>query len=80
MEIIKKKFTSEKTNLAGRPSKYGFNKLQPGDCMIIDIEDDYRKQINRVRSSLHTYVSYNNLDWETVVRKEGNNICVYRIS
>lgn len=75
MEIVKR---SPVKSTAGRPNKYKFPELKPGDCLQINntSADDH----HRISVALSHYKTRNGLDWTTTVRYESGNTCVYRIS
>lgn len=60
----------------GRPSPYPFNKLLPGQKLIVPAGYD----LNSVRTSLNYYKRKNSLEWETAVMMDNDKVVVYRIS
>jgi len=81
MKIIKEKLSTYKIGRGATP-KYGFDKLQLDDCLIIDPENDLYKQIHRVRSATFAYKKHNGLVdniYKVLYDKESNKIKVYRV-
>ena len=77
MEIIKTpKGLSFKDR--GRPNKYPFQNLKPGNSLIIAIESE--EDIGRVKSALYQYRKTNKVDWICSVRVLKNEIFVNRLS
>jgi len=60
----------------GRPNKYPFADLLPGDSLCIPIVDE--SDCVNVRSALFQFKKYNNLDWNTSVFVDGKTIYVNR--
>lgn len=76
MEIVRK---SPQRRGAGRKTKYRFNDLNPGDCMVI--KNQSVLDCKRISSALYGHRKRNGLMWwDTTVRQEGNEVHVYRIS
>lgn len=75
MEIIKKEFEPV---YKGRPKKYPFDDLKPGDCLTIPNHtiEDYR----RTSTALSVFKRRRNFNWRTAVRFDGSTTSVYRIS
>lgn len=79
MDIVKTKpeMLSGK-NLRGRPAKYDYSNLKPGQTLVIKIESE--KDAQRVRSSFHNYKKRSGIKFKGTVRNDGNNIYVNRIN
>ena len=75
--ITTKEFTG---NLRGRDSKYAFDTLKKGSCLILEAEGNIKKFRHNVSAALYQWKSYNGYDWATAVRIENDKISVYRIN
>lgn len=78
MEI--EKFEVSPANLRGRPASYPFEKLNPGEKMLIPIEGNTQEHRKKVTYAIYYYKKQNSFKWHTAVRIEDNNIVVYRIN
>lgn len=75
MEIVRKEFEPV---YRGRPKKYPFDELKPGDCLQINNQtiDDYR----RTSTALSVFKRRRGFNtWITAVRFSDNITSVYRI-
>ena len=61
----------------GRPNKYPFNQLKPGQSLIISIVDEL--DIGRIKSAFYQYRKLNKLKWVCSVRVINDEIFVNRI-
>lgn len=95
MTIIKKQFKPLKSEreISGRTSKYKFFELKrAGQCLVFKLDKksdrlgetkkleaikDLRRKISL---SLTQWKKYNGVTWESKARREGFEVCVYRIS
>lgn len=66
--------------LRGRPLKYPFDKLNPGQRIVMRIEKDSKKERQKIVQACYQYKKSNNLRWVTASSIEGENIIIYRIS
>lgn len=78
MEI--EKFDDAPANLKGRPASYSFEKLQPGEKLIIPIDGEIQDHRKKVTYALYYFKKANGFIWHSAVRIEGINIVVYRIN
>jgi hypothetical protein len=67
-------------NLRGRPASYPFEKLNPGEKLLIPIDGDKQDHRKKVTYALYYHKKSNNCLWQSAVRVEGINIVVYRIN
>lgn len=78
MEIVK---TTAKLSAnfkqRGRPNKYPFDKLNPGETLVI--KNSTVSDLQRVKSAFYLYKKNNHLDWQTTVRFSENIIYVSRL-
>lgn len=74
--ITSKQFTG---NIRGRDSKYKFDSLEPGTCMVVHPEGNIKKFRHNVSAALYQWKTYNGYKWTTAVRIENDKISVYRI-
>ncbi len=74
------KFEDPPANLRGRPALYPFEKLLPGEKLLIPIDGDTQEHRKKVTYALYYYKKANALLWQSAVRIEGINIVVYRIN
>ncbi len=72
------------SKLRGRPPFYPFSGLNPGQRLIIPVPENELPGIQNHRKratyAIYNYKKSNTLKWVTLVRVEGNNIVVYRLS
>lgn len=67
----------------GRPSKYLFEDLKPGDVLtiVIDHNDDINRAAIRISTALSAWKRRNNPEWVTAVRKPfKDTVDVHRIA
>lgn len=74
--IITQELPTEK--LPGRPSKYPFNQMQPGDCLTI--KDQSKAQYLNAVTAMYNFKRRNGLTWKTQVRFDNNTTSIYRLS
>lgn len=79
MKIVKKEYTGDGRAERSDLIKYPFAKLEVGDCLIIDGEEDLKKQLIKVRAAWYGYRRYNSLNWIVKAKAEEGKICLYRI-
>lgn len=66
--------------LRGRPMKYPFDKLNPGQRIVMKIKKDARKERQRIVQACYQYKKTNHLRWITASLIDGDNIVLYRVS
>lgn len=66
--------------LRGRPMKYPFDKLNPGQRIVMPIDKDARKERQMIVQACYQYKKSNRLKWVTASSIEGDSIVLYRIS
>jgi hypothetical protein len=74
MRIIKESVTAAKS---GRPLKYPFENMQPGDCL--KIKDISVSTYNNISSAAHHFRRKKKPDWKFSVRLNNNQISLYRV-
>lgn len=66
--------------LRGRPLKYPFDKLNPGQRIVMRIVKNAKKERQMLVQACYQYKKTNALRWITASMIEGDNIILYRIS
>lgn len=66
--------------LRGRPLKYPFDKLNPGQRIVMKIMKDAKKERQRLVQACYQYKKSNSLRWVTASLIEGDSIVLYRVS
>lgn len=81
MEILKESLVNYEKGRRGRPSRYPFDKLEPGFMIKIKIEQtgDKSSELRKISSSLCHYKKRTGESWESACRIVGNFIHVYRL-
>ena len=76
MQIIQ---TKQKAldDLRGRPPKYPFRKLKPGQSLVIDYSPS---DLQRIKSAFYQFRKNNNIDWKSCIRVNDGQIFVNRLS
>lgn len=66
---------------SGRPAKYLFDNLHPGQCLTITFPEgsNMAKEASRVSTALSNWKRRNNPDWITAVRNTLQEVHVHRI-
>lgn len=74
--LVKKSFTE-----TGKETKYGFESLEVGYCLVLDPKEKDLDTFRGVISSyLYQWKKKKGNNWKTAVRTEDGKVCVYRIS
>lgn len=66
--------------LRGRPFKYPFDKLNPGQRITMKIIKDAKKERQKLVQACYQYKKSNSLKWVTASLIEGDSIVLYRVS
>lgn len=66
--------------LRGRPLKYPFDKLNPGQRIVMKVEKDAKKERQMIVQACYQYKKTNRLRWVTASLIEGDSIVLYRVS
>jgi hypothetical protein len=77
---VEKTEIPDSLKLRGRPMKYPFDKLNPGQRIVMPIQNDSKKERRMLVQACYQYKKFNSLKWVTASLIEGNNIVLYRIS
>lgn len=81
MVIVKESVTPRAPG-AGRPNKYPFPEMKPGDCIKWPVPASISSKIEarKISTALSLYKSRNAPNWVTAVRNTYSEVSVYRIS